>query len=410
MTLIYMIYYEIRNRLHFFIYMLIITALASTIIFGILPILEKSAKDGDLTIKPFAVAFVDNEGSNYTQIAIKQIMESPSIENGMEVFIVSADEANDMINNDEIAAIIGIPEGFTTGMMIGEFKEISVILNPNQSLYAGLVKNGMESGTYLMSAVQNSLYTVYKYIAKLPITEAEINRLFNIEMFSMISYAINRDNIFERNIRTPWQDMQMLDFYSISVILLFMTLYSTGMIYQWHESKDSKLFDRMKLVCKNSSYIVYTYVITASILIFLQGIMLFIPLFLIRHGMSAFKILPFLYLISLSIAALVTLFSALFKKAIVSVFTYLTVTLMLAFSSGTLIPLYFLPDFIPARMRNLSLNYYWQQLLIGAFSKDFDLQKRQLTIVFGSIILILILVRGATNEIIGNGRCSFKKQ
>ena len=408
MTFIHMIFYETKNRLRFSMQMLVLAVMAVAIMFGVLPFLEQIIESQIMTTR-FCVAFVNNENSGYVDMAMKEVLESPSVKSSFELLPVEEKHAVKMLENNEIAAIIIIPEGFIEGMQSGHFKEIEVWLNPNQRIYAELIKGGMESGGYLMSAVQNSLYTVYSYISELPISREEADRLFNIEMLSMIATVMNRESVFERSIKTPWQDMEAFDFYSISIILLFMTLYSVGAIYKWRENEDNKLTARMKLVCKHPAYVVWANVFAGSVMTFIQGIMIFIPLFLVRHGLEAFRILPYLYLISLNISAMVLLFGAVIKNITGAVSAFVAFGIFSAFASGTLMPFYFLPEFIPSGIKGVMPNYYWQQLLINAYSKDLSGQGRYILGVIGMTAAIFIVLRSITCEKFSDYKSVFTK-
>ena len=409
MTLFYMSLYEIKNKLRFSAQMLVTAVLAVVVVFGMVPVLEQVLAD-KLTSKQFSVAFADEEDSAYTRMIMETVLESAPIKSSFQTIAVDRETAMKMLENNEVAAVINIPEGFTRSMRSGEFKEIKVILNPKQPLYAELVKGGMESGGYLMSAVQNALYTVYAYISKLPISEEQIDKIFNREMFSMISYAINIDTIYERELKTPWQDMEVFDFYSISIILFFMTLYSAGMIYQWHESEENKLNGRMKFVCRHASYVVYANVFAGSVIIFIQALCMFLPLFLFRHGLHSLRILPCLYLISLNISAIVILAGNMVKKTAVAVACFAGFEIFSALASGTLIPFYFLPEFIPSQIKIFTLNYHWQQMLISAFSNDTQIKLQYTMYILGFVMFILILLGGMTSEKLRNFKSRPAKQ
>ena len=408
MTLIYMILYEIKNRLHLSIYMWIMAIMAVVLIIGGVPIVEKAVTEG-LKNTRFSVAFVDEEDSQYTQTVVNQVLKSPSIEAGFELLITNRKDALTMLAEDEIAAAIIIPDGFIEGMKVGHQKDIEVILNPKQALYANLVKGGMESGSYLMSAVQNVLYTFYEYTADLPISPDEVDKIFNIEMFSLISQAMNRDSMYKREVKTPWQNMEMADFYGISVILFFMALYSSGAIYQWHENGKRGLTRRMQFVCKHPIYVIYANIIANTVMIFVQGLMMLIPLFLIRHGISALRMMPAILLISLSIAALVMLFAVLIKHSTGAVITFVVFILFSGLVSGNLIPAYLLPQFIPSGLKNLSVNYYWQQLMINAYTNDVATQLKDGLIILGITGLIFLLLKGITSEKLRNNKVSMAK-
>ena len=408
MTLIHMTFYEIRNRLYFSVSMLIMAIMAVIIILGIVPISEQAMKN-ELKTTRFSVAFVDEEDSRYTQTAMNELMKTPSINSSFELFSTDAKTARQMLHDNQIVAIITIPKGFIKGMQTGNPEEIKVLLNPAQPLYANLVKGGMDSGSYIMSSVQNVLYTFYSYISDLPLSRDEIDRLFNIEMLSMVSQALNRDNIYERTPKTPWQDMEISDFYSISIVLLFMSLYSVGTIYQWHEKRENGLICRMEFTCHSPIYVTYANIFANSVMIFLQGVLIFIPLFFIRHGFTTLRMLPFLYLISLSISASVMLFSKIIKNSIWSISAFVIFGLLSALTSGNLVPFYFLPDFIPNEIKHFTLNYYWQQMLIYSHSRDVSMQARYSVITLGIIALLFVLLRGINHEKFSNYKISTKK-
>lgn len=397
MTLICMILYEIKNRLHFSAQSLIMTIMAVVIVLGGVPLIEGAVMEGQKNSR-FSVAFVDEENSAYTGMVVEQVVKSPSIKQGFELIATDRERALAMLKNNEIAAAIIVPEGFIEGMKTGHQRDCEVILNPNQVLYANLVAGGMESGSYIMSAVQNALYTFYEYTYDLAVLPEDADKMFTVEMFALVSQAMNRDEMYNREIKTPWQDMEMADFYSISVLLLFMTLYSAGGISQWHEKNKNGLVGRMQLTCKHPIYVAYANIIADAAMIFIQGVLIFIPLFVFRHGLAMLKLLPVIGLISLNIAIVTMLFAVVIKNTVVAIVTFIGGGVLSGLAAGNLIPFYFLPDFIPKHLKSWTLNYYWQQLMINVNSSDWLTWLKDVAIILGVIGLILLVLRGIISE------------
>ncbi|NTV90332.1 MAG: ABC transporter permease [Clostridiales bacterium] len=152
------------------------------------PYLEKSS-----FVQPFEIALVDLEDSAQTRMLVSQFDE-------MEIFSTVAKvdkaEADRMLADGGIAAIVVIPGDFTSLMAAGTNIPISVTGNSARPLEAGITKNLMQSAANLVSAAQSTIMTIYRFNSLAGIEASEIGRQYDESVMTFFLEALSRKELF----------------------------------------------------------------------------------------------------------------------------------------------------------------------------------------------------------------------
>ena len=131
-------------------------------------------------VGPINLLIVDQEESFYTSFFIQKIIQTPSLQENIEIVKTTKEEGQKLLDTNKAAGMVIIPEAFTDNMQKGIYEPLVVIGNHNKPLQATMIKEGMESVTNLMSAAQSAVFTVCDYARDQGLIEAEVNKFFNI--------------------------------------------------------------------------------------------------------------------------------------------------------------------------------------------------------------------------------------
>ena len=119
------------------------------------PMLEKTS-----FIEPFSIAVVDQEDSVWTGMLIAQLRNLDMLDN---IYRANEDEAKRLIENNEAAAAIVIPENITDSVERWEPEQGKVIGNSQLHLQTQIVKNVAVVGSTSVSAGLAALYAINDY-------------------------------------------------------------------------------------------------------------------------------------------------------------------------------------------------------------------------------------------------------
>lgn len=170
-------------------------------------------------VEPFVIALVDNEDTAQTRILSKQIDE---IEIFKDVLRVDQNEAQRLLDADEIASIIIIPPGFSDSVVIGENKPVTVIGNKSMPLQSLVVKNLMISAANLVSAGQSAINTIYHYSREAGLKGEELEKVFNDSTMAFFMEALARKEIYSQIEASSIPDITPMEYFTAALIVVFL--------------------------------------------------------------------------------------------------------------------------------------------------------------------------------------------
>jgi len=387
MKLITIIQYDLKNYFHTkkaFLMMLILPILAIIIAVEISTTLFVNHS----SIDPITFVIADQEQSFYTNFFIQKIIETPSLQENIEIIQTSEAEGYKLLRENKIGAMVIIPDQFTSNMQESIFDPIIVIGNHKKPLEATIIKEGMESATHLMSAAQSAVFTIVHYGMKEELDPAQVDEAFQKAALSFSLKALARDQIFSQTIKTPWMDLEPAYFYFSSLLILFLSLYGLQGMYTYIYERENKIITRVLSTGLPLWKIILGKWISLTFFLFIHGnIIVWIcktmKLFEISGKIELAVLL--LLIASSCISSFILLASILSKNNYIASMIIFSMSLLGVFLGGGIIPYTYMPGFME-KLGKLTLNYWSIQGLIYAlFSNQTDK-------VWHSILIISILL------------------
>ncbi|WP_257350222.1 ABC transporter permease [Pseudalkalibacillus decolorationis] len=186
--------------------------------------LENLMKSESL-LPPFDVAIVDEDDTVETNLLIQQFQEDEELEELITFRHVNESDAQDLLTENKVSAILTIPDGFTKGIRIGENKPVLVIGNEQRPIQSALFHEMMKSAADLVSAAQSGVNTIYEFKNREGSAgSAEINA--SIKEFTL--FAFGREKMFEKEEIESFSGVTPLKYYSTSGLILLLCL--TGLL------------------------------------------------------------------------------------------------------------------------------------------------------------------------------------
>ena len=185
--------------------------------YALAPYIQKSS-----FIEPFDIAVIDNENSAQTRMLINQF---DGIKLFRQVIPMTYEHAVEMINKDELAGAVMIPEDFTSSVANGENKPLTVIGNSRRPLQSYVIRNLMLSAADLVTAGQNAIRSIYYYDEKAGMGKDELNKNFNDSASVVMMQTLARNEIFTDEEGTsggyPLSSAEYFTAALISIFLMF---------------------------------------------------------------------------------------------------------------------------------------------------------------------------------------------
>lgn len=183
-------------------------------VYALSPYLNKSS-----FIEPFTVALVDKENSVQTRILTRQLDD---IELFKKVLRVDEKKARDMLDHNEIAAMIIIPEGLSRSVAVGENKPVTVVGNKSMPLQSFVAKNIALSAANLVSAGQSAINTIAYYDRKAGLRGKDLEKDVNDSTMEVLVDTLSRNEIFTEYDAEEKLDITPMEYYTAALIVIFL--------------------------------------------------------------------------------------------------------------------------------------------------------------------------------------------
>jgi len=311
-------------------------------------------------VQPFAVAIVDRDGSEETNLVIQHLLESDHITKLIDFQIVDEAEANDLFVKDEITSIILIPEHFSDLVRQGVNEPVTVIGNPNRPVQSVLMYNLMDSATRFTSAAQSAINTIYYFLTENGVSQDTIKENYTKSILHFGLRTLARGDYFEEMELEVFHQSHFLQYYSSSFYILILFVWAIGIVLLLKQRGSLPLINRLYSlgIRKGTIYGANTIVLFVALII--AGIPLFLPIYFL------FDLEIYRFFVVLIIILSITAFMMFLDSVFVSEKNFLLAGILLmmigAFCGGQIIPSIYLPEWIN-NIGYLTLNYWFLELI-----------------------------------------------
>ncbi|MCQ6277094.1 ABC transporter permease [Bacillus sp. V3B] len=177
-------------------------------------------------VQQFKVAIVNEDVTVETELVIRQLTESPHLNQLMKTVKVDKQTAEAYLHANEIAAIIHIPKGFSRDVARGKNTPVTVIGNKQRPLQSQLIRYVMESAADFTSAAQSGINTIDHFMEEAGFSKSEQKDQFKRAVLSFSLHVLGRGELFERVEQPNLFQQSILHYYAISFYVLLMMVWS----------------------------------------------------------------------------------------------------------------------------------------------------------------------------------------
>lgn len=308
-----------------------------------------SVLQDDNRMDSFKVAIVNNDPTLETRLVIQQLTENDDFNKIMKTKQVDEEKAGKLLEENEIAAMIIIPKGFSHDATNGINTPVTVIGNEQQPLQAQMVKYVMDSAANYTSAAQSGINTVNDFMKKIDVAKSERSETVKRAIISYSLHVLGRNEIYSEIEQPVLFQESMVHYYVGSFFVLLLMIWSfigtmlvnkqiIQAVKQRLNSLGVTLFQTTAATCLSN-----------FILVFLSGLLLAISIFYIGN---VFPEVNKLYLVC-AIFTMSLLFTSIFmliQSIVVRESYFQTIGMLIilfgAITGGHLIPQIYYPEWL----------------------------------------------------------------
>ena len=313
----------------------------------------------DLSRSDIAIVTADTEDA-YLQLALNLVGNMKSTSLTMDFHLMSEEEARQALQKHQVVAVLFLPEQLINGILYGTNPPIRVLFSTNDALSSVFLTETTLAGARLLSGAQAAIYAAGEIHTALGMQDA-LSDAYDTINRTNLNYALNREKIFVEDATTLQGTGSTAIYYAaagILLVLFFITTAFTAMLRR--ESRDyyQLLFSR------NISSIQYLLarICSFALLFFLLQILLYLiassipalkgiegltlrPRYLFRNNCLLFFLTN-----SFLLAAYANMIFLAAKDVSGGILISYSVSSLLAFCSGCIIP----TAFFPASLQKIS--------------------------------------------------------
>ncbi len=298
--------------------------------------------------EPFPVAVVNQDETAEAQTIVNFVMEDEELKQLFDLSVVNYSQALQKLEQNQVAGAVVIPPDFSRGLMRQETQEIEFIGNHRQPIPSAFTETMLHSATKLITAAQSGLITVHHFLQEAEVPSQEISSSTRQATLSFLLHSLGRREALETETLSPWGQISLQEYYSVSLMLIFLLLGGLTTLRVETENKEGTL-QRLLAGGISPAKIVSSKFLAKILFLTLQlaGILILFSIFLDNYFRGELiHALVVIAAVIVSSAALLTLLSyGTNNLAAANGIGFLFIILM-AITGGSIIPLSLLPAWL----------------------------------------------------------------
>ncbi|MGI6084711.1 MAG: ABC transporter permease [Acetivibrionales bacterium] len=371
------------------LFLLFILPILTILIFsvGLSPLLEHNA-----FIEPFRIVLVDNEGSAWTSLLATQLRNLEVVD---KVIFADEEEARRLIENQELAAAIIIPENLSESIDYWAPQAGRVMGSNLLYLQSRLVKNIAYVGSETVSSGLASLNVIYNIEAANGYAAEDIYKEIGRAFEAFINIVLNRKAIISEE-RFYNSDTNPVIFYAFSLLSIFIMYSSIPCMKLLTDERQLGILSRLNTTPVKSRVTVASKLMVSFLISVAQFLVIMILAIIVEGGSMITKLgtmVPVFIATSLASGAFSILIAGISSSGSAADLIANLSILLMAVAGGSLYPL----SSLPASCRQLSvltINRWSTQGLLNALNEGNPAAILESTGAL--IILALLYLTGAS--------------
>lgn len=315
---------------------MVLMAMLCTIAFA-----ASKALNGEATLGRISVGVVLPEEDTMAEMAVRMLGSLDSVSSLCDFAFMDEEEARGAFREGRVMGIMQVPEGMVEGIMNGSNPPVSVLLSAG-GLESAVFKELTLAGARILGAAQAGIYAGDQLLhasgleEKIPELEAELNQRY-------LAYSLPRANYFQRELVQASGDVNSLQFYVISALVLYLLLevipasgYLTG--------ESLELEQKLRLFGVSPLWHRFTKIICLGLLLMTAGLVFCLGAHWAGFLEFSWVMAPALFFMCFLAASMSLFFYECTKSLMGLVMSLSAASMILLFLSGGMVPSVFLPE------------------------------------------------------------------
>lgn len=323
-------------------------------------------------VEQFGAAIVDKENSVESRMLISQFVNSEATAKLMKVSVMDEASAMKELDENKLAAVVIIPEGFTYSVSIGENKPFIVIGNKSKPLLSAQVRNYMQGAANLVSAAQSGVMTAFRYYEKIRSSDEFYDKKYADSIVYFSLKAMGRYNVFSERQISDIPDVTPAEYFTACLLAVFLMFAGLPGMKSLVNEKSLGITGRLTVSPVRGWQIITAKFITAFLLGIAQLLLIIIltsVIFKAYWGGPVWQILLMFAAVIFSSAAWAVFVAAIAPTpASADIIGNLGILIM-AVVGGSIYPLTSMPDIVK-RLSDFTVNKWAVQGFLVVFSGD----------------------------------------
>ncbi|WP_191991769.1 ABC transporter permease [Bacillus aerolatus] len=335
----------------------------------ILGLIGSEALKKERFVDPFQLAIVNEDPAFETKLVIRQLTEGEHLTSVIRTIEADEKGAKRLLEENKIAAVIFIPNGFSKDVARGVNTPVTVIGNEKRPLQAELTRQVMESAADFTSAAQSGINTVSYFMKGMDFSQKERKKEFKKDVVSFSFHILGRGSIFEEKKQAAPYQVHLWQYYAVSFLALMMMIWSFTALFLLNNKINKALSLRLLSAGFSPYHAACSKVIFVLLTVLVSSIVL--ASMLIVSGIVSLHIEAGHFAVGLTVT--VFLFTSFFVMADallanekIYLFAGVTFLLLGAATGGHIVPAVYFPDWLE-RLSSFTINSWVLEYMLLLF-------------------------------------------
>lgn len=139
-----------------------------------------------------------------------------------QVLRVDQNNALELIGQNSIAAVVIIPEDFSSSVADGRNKPVTVVGNKAMPLQSYVVRSLIQSAANLVSASQSAINSIYHFNEKAGLKGKELQQQYSESTMKILLEALSRNEIFDETENMPGFEVTPAEYFTAALLVVFL--------------------------------------------------------------------------------------------------------------------------------------------------------------------------------------------
>ncbi|WP_338448021.1 ABC transporter permease [Niallia oryzisoli] len=197
-------------------------------------------------VQPFQVAIVNEDQTIETEFVVRELTESPHLNKLITTVEVDRNKAESYLRDNQIAAIIQIPKGFSRDVAKGKNTPVIVIGNGKRPLQSRLITYVMESAANYTSAAQSGINTIDHFMSEADFSKEDQKDQFKRNVLSFGLHVLGRGEIFAEIEQHYLFQENIWQYYAVSIFILLIMIWCFMSLFLIKNNLNRSIHFRLK--------------------------------------------------------------------------------------------------------------------------------------------------------------------